>query len=512
MTDEYLPRLPRWAGFVALCIGMFMAILDIQVVVTSLNEIQDALEIGADQMSWIQTAYIIAEVIAIPTTGLLMRVFSMRWLFVGALTMFTLASIGCAGSTGIASLLVFRVLQGFAGGVLIPLVFSAIFLLFPNGFERTLATTVGGLLAVLAPALGPLVGGWITETFSWHWLFLINVFPGVIAIAMGAASLTKTSLALHLLRTLDWLSLALFGLGLAAFVIGMKEAPGSGWLSAVVLSCLAASAALITLSMRRRTPAIPFHLLKDRGLAYGCAISFILGIGLFSCVYIMPVFLSIVRGHGPYAIGVITLVMGLTQIISAPVSVQIDRFFDARWLAALGFGGFAIGLAVNANLTPLSDYDHVFWPQVLRGAFIALCILPPIRLAIGMIPKPDIGDASGLFNLARNIGGVFGIALSDTIMFGRTPDHAERIQDEIRSAPETAAAELGVSVDELPAIDDPSEMMGMMDVVQSAALTSAINECWWVLGAITALTLPLLLLAGPLPSAKPTGELGGLKG
>ena len=161
---------------------MFMAILDIQVVATSLPTIQHALRVRPDQMSWVQTAYLIAEVIAIPLTGFLTRLLSLRWLFVAAVSVFTLASIGCAASQGFTTLIAFRVLQGFSGGALIPAVFSAVFLLFPFRLQGV-ATTIAGVLAVLAPTVGPIGGGWITESFSWHWLFLINVAPGLAAAA-----------------------------------------------------------------------------------------------------------------------------------------------------------------------------------------------------------------------------------------------------------------------------------------------------------------------------------------
>ena len=177
-----------WIGFSAMCLGMFMAILDIQIVATSLPAIRTALDMPPEQMSWVQTAYLIAEVVSIPLTGLLMRALSMRGLFCAAITAFTLASVGCAASTGFASLTAWRVIQGFAGGTLIPAVFAAVFLLLPKRFEA-LATTIAGALAVLAPTLGPIVGGWITETFSWHWLFLVNVLPGIVALAAGASCL-----------------------------------------------------------------------------------------------------------------------------------------------------------------------------------------------------------------------------------------------------------------------------------------------------------------------------------
>ena len=175
-------------GFGMMCVGMFMAILDVQVVATSLPTIQSALAIPPDRMSWVQTAYLIAEVIAIPLTGFLTRALTMRWLFVLAISVFTLASLGCAASESFAALIAWRILQGFSGGTLIPAVFSAVFLLFPIS-RQSLATTFAGVLAVLAPTVGPVVGGWITQTYSWHWLFLINIIPGIISAILAAVLL-----------------------------------------------------------------------------------------------------------------------------------------------------------------------------------------------------------------------------------------------------------------------------------------------------------------------------------
>src|SRR5664279_1310789 len=197
-----------WVGFAMMCIGMFMAILDVQVVATSLPTIQNALGIAPDQMSWVQTSYLIAEVVAIALTGFLTRLLSMRWLFVLATTIFTLASLGCAASSSFGVLISWRVLQGFAGGTLIPAVFAAVFLLFPIRYQG-IATTLAGIMAVLAPTVGPIVGGWITETYSWHWLFLINVVPGILSALATVWLLPVAKPALREARTLDAQSLVL---------------------------------------------------------------------------------------------------------------------------------------------------------------------------------------------------------------------------------------------------------------------------------------------------------------
>src|SRR5256886_8609182 len=224
-----------------MCLGMFMAICDVQVVATSLPAIQQAVAISPDAMSWIQTAYLIAEVVAIPLTGLFTRVLTLRWLVAAAVALFTLASIGCAYSGGFAVLLAFRVVQGFAGGVLIPAVFTAVFLLFPHRLHAV-ATTIGGVVAVLAPTVGPIVGGWITETWSWPWLFLVNVIPGLIVAAVTPFLLPRQDTDFAELAKLDFGSLVLLGAALAGLEIGLKEAPHHGWLSPTCMGLLAGSA------------------------------------------------------------------------------------------------------------------------------------------------------------------------------------------------------------------------------------------------------------------------------
>ena len=507
LDQFFVPLVPRWLGFIACCIGMFMAILDIQVVVTSLAVIEKALNIGASQMSWIQTSYLIAESIAIPMTGLLMRVLSMPRLFAISLLMFTLASIGCASSFGFIDLLVWRVIQGFSGGVLIPLVFSGIFLLFPKGIQQSIATTTGGFLAVLAPTVGPMAGGWLTEHFTWHWLFLINVLPGFVAVGIGYFTLPRGPLQLSLLKTLDWFSLILMGIAMASLLIGLKEAPTQGWLNAVVMFWFGIAAVSAVWMWLRPNPAIMFHLLEDRALAYGCALSFVLGLCLFSSVFLMPVFLAFVRGHGPLEIGMVTLVTGLAQLIAAPLVIQIDRRSNARLLSAIGFGMFAVGLFMSTSQTVATDYWEMFWPQVVRGVAITMCILPPIRFALALTPLDKIGDASGIFNVARNIGGAIGIALVDTIMFGRAPEHSDAIKELMKTDPGAAAKILGLNVADLPASDDFAGMLGIVDNLQSAGLTMAINEAWLLLAGFCVLALPILYLLGPIQSALPLAKL-----
>ena len=480
-----------WIGFAMMCVGMFMAILDIQVVATSLPTIQSALDIQPDQMSWVQTAYLIAEVIAIPLTGFLTRLLTMRWLFVIAVSVFTLASVGCTASQSFEALVAWRVLQGFSGGTLIPAVFSAVFLLFPVS-KQGVATTLAGVLAVLAPTVGPIVGGWITETYSWHWLFLINVVPGIMSAAIAALVLPRQKRESAALGTLDFLSLIALAVALGALEIALKEAPQRGWSSGFILSLLALSGSsalgFVLRTLRREQPLVDLTAFADRSFSIGCVLSFVLGVGLFGSVYLMPVFLAFVREHNALQIGTIMLVTGLTQLVIAPIAVALEPRIDARALTALGFGLLAAGLGMSAFQTPETDFNEMFWPQVVRGLATMFCLLPPTRLALGQMEKSRIADASGLFNLMRNLGGAIGIALIDTIIYGRVPVHGERLLAALKAGNIDTAQFVGIPLDIFTAKTsgpaDPAVMATLQPLVEKAALVQAINEAWAMIACL----------------------------
>lgn len=508
LAADSLSGTRKWLGFAALCAGMFMAVLDIQIVITSLGVIEKALKIGADRMSWVQTSYLIAEIVTIPLTGVLMRMFSMRKLLAIAVVIFTMASVGCAMSTGFATLVGFRVLQGMAAGVLMPLVFAAVFLLFKPGTEQGVATVLAAIVAVIAPSTGPIVGGIITEKLSWQWLFLINTIPGVITLVLGLACLPREKMELRLLRDLDMLSVVFIAISLACLEIGLKEAPDLGWFSPVTLALFAGFAVLMAVTIMRPKPAVDFGLLKDRYLAYGCALSFVLGIGLYGSVYLLPVFLSLVRYLGPVEIGMVVLVTGMAQLASAPVSVLLDRVMPARFLSMIGFAMFAAGLFMSGFETRLSGYDELFWAQVVRGVALGLCIVPVTRFSMGFLPPEKVSDASGLYNLSRALGGIIGIALIDTILFTRSAEHADRIKDLMSQDPEAAARLLHIAADELPDPTDPMGLLGVMDTIQEGAVTLAVNEAWLLMGGCTLAALILLVMLGPIREPKPGVPLG----
>jgi MFS transporter, DHA2 family, multidrug resistance protein len=502
-----------WLGFVLMCLGMFMAILDIQVVATSLPEIQQALGISRDAMSWVQTAYLIAEITAIPLTGWLTRVLTLRWLFVAAISLFTLASIGCAFSDNFATLISCRVLQGFAGGALIPAVFSAVFLLFPLRLHPA-TTTLAGIVAVLAPTVGPVIGGWITENWSWHWLFLINVAPGLVATAATPFLLPEDKINFAEFKRLDRLSLLLMAIALATLEIGLKQAPQDGWLAPRPLALFAASLLsgwiFVSRTIKAAHPVVELTTLRTRSFAVGCALSFCLGVGLFGSVYLMPVFLAYVRRHDAFEIGTIMLVSGLAQLIVAPIAGLLESRLDPRKLSAAGFALFAIGLGLSAFQSRTADFDEMFLPQVLRGIAIMFCLLPPTRLALGALTAARVPDASGLFNLMRNLGGAIGIAVIDTVLYGRTGGHGEVLRDRLIAGDVSAAKAIGLDA-QLFLHPPPDATQATIEsyvrpMVERAAFAMSVNEAWALLSAVALIALLLVWFVGK-PEGEPKGKL-----
>ena len=497
ITGRAAPK--TWIGFTAMAVGMFMAILDIQIVASSLPEIQAGLGIPLDQLSWVQTAYLMAEIVAIPLTGWLTLVLSTRGAFAACVAGFTAASLACAGATGLSTLIPARVVQGFCGGALIPLVFSAIFLMFEET-ARPRATLVAGIFAMLAPTLGPVVGGFVTDRFSWHWLFLINVPVGIIVGLLVIATVNIDRADRRSFASVDLSALPLLAVFLAGLELLLKEAPARGWQTTPMLLlaalCAVSGVALMTRSLRHAAPLIELDAFRDRNFLIGCCFSFALGIGLYGATYLLPVFLGAVRDYDALAIGKIMMVTGAAQLAMAPVATMLERRIDAKRLLAVGYALLAIGWLGNGLMTPATDFWDLFWQQLVRGAAVMLCLLPSTTLALGGFDPARVPNASGLFNLMRNLGGAIGLAVIDTIVQQRTPVHVAALVARLQAGDAAAARFVG-----LPTARFTGTPIGPIDqatrdlvapLVERAGLVVAFNDAWLWIGGAMLLTLVLV--------------------
>src|SRR4051794_1766196 len=287
--------------FLFMVFGMFMAILDIQIVSASLAEIQAGLSASSDEISWVQTSYLIAEVIMIPLSGTLSRVLSTRWMFVISSAGFTLMSVMCAFSSSINEMIVWRALQGFIGGGMIPTVFASAFTIFPRE-KQSIVSPIIGLVATLAPTIGPTIGGYLTDLFSWHWLFMINIVPGIIVTVLTWFLIDFDEPDLSLLENFDWTGLFSMALFLGALEYVLEEGPTKNWFDEDLIIYGAVASAIGALiffwrAFTAKNPIVDLTTFNNRNFWTGCLLSFVLGIGLYGLTYLYPVYLARVRGY-----------------------------------------------------------------------------------------------------------------------------------------------------------------------------------------------------------------------
>lgn len=432
-ADQLTPR--RLFAFVAMCFGMFMAILDIQVVSASLAEIQAGLSASADEIPWVQTSYLIAEVVAIPLSGFLSRALGTRMLFAASAAGFTVASFMCGLSSSISSMIVWRALQGFIGGGMVPTVFATGYLLFPGPRQKLIAPIIG-LIATLAPTIGPTVGGYVTEALSWHWLFFINIVPGMIVTVATFTLVDFDRPDLSLLENFDWWGLAAMAGFLGSLEYVLEEGPRNDWFddSAITLFVIVSALSAIGFFARvltARVPIVDLRAFADRNFAVGSLFSFVLGVGLYGLTYLYPVYLAQIRGYDARMIGDTMFVSGLAMFLGAPIAGQLSQKFDPRLLLMAGFVLFAVGTWQMTSLTRDWDFWELLWPQVFRGLGLIFAIVPVTNTALGTLAPERVKNASGLFNLMRNLGGAIGLAAINTVFNDRMDLHLARLHEAV---------------------------------------------------------------------------------
>ena len=413
-TDS--PPFAIWVGFIAMVIGQFMAILDIQIVASAIGAIQAGISASRDEISWVQTAYLIAEVIGIPLSGFLGRALGTRLLYCLSALGFTFASLLCAFAWDINSLILFRALQGFSGAAMIPTVMATLYLVIPTRMQA-MAGAMMGMVITLAPSLGPTLGGYIAETMGWRALFWINVAPGIlitVAIWNTMTSLGKSNL--NLLKKIDvpgLIGLAMF-LGAAEYVL--EEGPANEWFASPevtlwALASLAGGVLFFWRAFKAETPIVDLKPFATPTFAIGASLGFVLGLGLFSSVFLTPLFLGSVRGYSALQIGETMFVQGAVMFVSAPIIGVLGRTLkDTRPLGFLGFILVALSCWMQANLTAESAFWELAWPQMVRALGLMMTFTSVMQPALQSLPPQLLHSGAGLFNTMRNLGGAFGIA------------------------------------------------------------------------------------------------------
>lgn len=500
------PTIPvrRLIAFVTMVCGMFMAILDIQVVSASLADIQAGLSASATEVSWVQTAYLVAEVIAIPLSGFLSRALGTRLLFAISAGGFTISSLLCGFATSSDEMILWRALQGALGAGMIPTVFASAFTVFPPSRFYIVGPVIG-LVATLAPTIGPTIGGYITDAMSWHWLFFINVPPGIVITLVVLALVDFDEPDFALLKRFDWWGLLFMAGFLGSLEYVLEEGPQYDWLDDTSVAAFAWLSGISAIAffwrvLKAEEPIVDLRAFANRNFAIGCLLQFCLGIGLYGLTYIYPKYLAEVRGYGALMIGETMFVSGTTMFLMAPVVGQLMLRVDLRVIIAIGLVVFAAGAWQMSGITRDYDFNELLIPQILRGIGMMFAMVPTNNIALGTLPPDRVKNASGLFNLTRNLGGAVGLALISQVLNHRTDFHIDRLQEGVTWGNALATETINSLTQRFQGVGDASLMAlkQFAQIVHRQAVVMSYGDAFFLLTVFyVGLSLMVILLNKP---------------
>jgi DHA2 family multidrug resistance protein len=501
-APRQLPTLRDWLGVLAMVVGLFMAIMDVQIVTSSLTQIQGGLSASPDEISWVQTSYLIADVVMVPLSGTLSRLLSTRVLFVTAALGFTGASALCATATSLGQMILYRAMQGFSGGAMMPLVFPVIYTKFRMPQLATIMVLIS-LILNLSSTLGPTIGGFLTDTWSWHWLFLVNLAPGIVVAVTVSLLIDIDKPELSLLRHFDVTGLVLMALFLGCLQYALQEGPRWDWLSdrtiltAVVVSGIA-SGFFFWRVLTYHQPIVDLRAFTNRNFALGSFYTFVVGTGMYGTTYLIPLFLAQVRGFSSLQIGETVVVTGLAQLAMSPISPLLARKMDLRLMLAIGIGLFAVAMYLTAGLTNQAGFAELLVPQVLRGMALMMCYIPANLIALSSVPQDKLKNSAGLYNLTRDLGGAIALATIGTLMNDRLHFHWNRLIEDINAARPAVQHFLDMQANRLdvlvPGDTGRAAIKLLANLVQREALVMTYNDAIMLIGGLFVASLLLMPL------------------
>jgi MFS transporter, DHA2 family, multidrug resistance protein len=435
VAGEPVVALKTWITVGGALIGAFMAVLNIQITNASLPYIEGGIGTGGVYGTWISTAYLIGEIIVIPLTDFLSRVFSLRRYLLVNVALFLLFSALCGQASSLTEMIVLRALQGFAGGVMIPLAFTIVMTMLPRS-KHAIGLAGFSVTATFAPAIGPTIGGYFTDNYGWPWIFYINLVPGAVMLAALWYGLPKSEMQFGLLRGGDWRGIALMAVGLAAFQTVLDDGNVCDWFGSpfiVKLSLVAAATlgAFVMLEFFTPQPLVNIRLLGRRNFGLGTLGNFLLGFALYASAYLLPQYLAVTQGFDSEQAGEVIAWTGLPQLVLIPLVPLLMRRLDARLLVGTGLLIFAVSCFMNMALDQNYGAPQLFWPNIVRAIGQAIVMTPLSAIAMLAVAPQEAGGASGLFNMMRNLGGAIGTAAIETFFTKREQFHSAMITPEV---------------------------------------------------------------------------------
>ncbi|WP_339538416.1 MDR family MFS transporter [Pseudomonas sp. RA_15y_Pfl2_54] len=489
-------------------LGAFMAVLDIQITNSSLKDIQGALSATLEEGSWISTSYLVAEIIMIPLTAWLVQLLSARRLAVWVSLGFLASSLLCSMAWSLESMIVFRAMQGFTGGALIPLAFTLTLTKLPE-HHRAKGMAMFAMTATFAPSIGPTLGGWLTENWGWEYIFYINIPPGLIMIAGLMHGLEKKEAHWELLKSTDYTGILTLGVGLGCLQVFLEEGHRKDWLESNLIVTLGSIALLslitfVIVQISKPNPLINLGILRNRNFGLSSISSLGMGVGLYGSIYLLPLYLAQIQNYNALQIGEVIMWMGVPQLFLIPLVPKLMKFVSPKWLCTLGFGLFGLASFSSGVLNPDFAGPQFNQIQIIRALGQPLIMVTISLIATAYILPQDAGSASSLFNILRNLGGAIGIALLATLLDARTKTYFDYLREAVVPTNPQVAQRLASMADRFGS--DTAALGKLSEIVHQQAAIMAYNDAFHFVGIALGISMLAILLTKKLPQGLKAGE------
>ena len=499
--EEEKADLGAWLAVVAGNLGAMMATLDISIVNSALPTIQGEIGASGTEGTWVATAYLVAEIIIIPLSAWFSRLLGLRTFLLIAATMFTVFSVICGLSTNLTMMILGRAGQGFFAGAMIPTAMTIIATRLPLR-QQPVGTAVFGVTAILGPVMGPLIGGSLTESLSWHYAFFLNVPVCGALVTLLLVGLPPQKTQLHLIREADWFGIAGLSLGLGAMTVVLEEGQREQWFASativqLTLLSIVGYAMMLYGQLRAAKPVIRLRLVLNYQFGSVVLMALVLGMVLYGTSFAIPQFLAAVADYNALQAGKVVLLAGIPSLMLMPFTPIMIRHIPIRVAVACGFMIMGLSCYLETELTVASTGGAFTDSQLLRGVGTILTFMFLNQAAIASAPREYAGDAAGLFNAARNIGGSLALAGIATVQDQRLWLHSRRIEE---SLPANSAAVQDYIGDLAHSLGGQGEAMRALGgTILRQALVMTYNDMFWLLAVGTMLVTPLALMLRPLP-------------
>lgn len=505
------PHVNPWVVALAVMFGTFMEVLDTTVVNVSLPHIAGNLSASIDEATWVLTSYLVANAIILPMTGWLANFFGRKRLLMLSVTGFTIASFFCGFASSLPMLIVFRVIQGAAGGALQPLSQAVLLESFPPE-KRGKAMGMWGLGIVVAPILGPVLGGWLTDSYSWRWVFYINIPVGVVCLLMTRAFVWDPSYIKRASSRIDYWGIGMLTVGIGALQIMLDKGQQedwftSNWITGLLVLTVVCLTAFVFRELYAEAPVVNLRVFRDRSFATGTLLMTVLGFVLYGSLVLLPIWLQTLLGYPSLQAGIALAPRGLGSFIAMPLVGILLAKGDPRKFLATGITVGSLTLLQLSRLDLSAGYWDFFWPQFIQGMSLALMFVPLTTVAMARIPREQMGNATSIFNLLRNIGGSIGIAGVTTILERVGQNHITTLRAHVTRFDTHSLSLLDGLQSHLQARGMPSTvaakqayvmLYGM--VARQASMLSFV-QVFRILACVFLLLLPLLLIMRRPPRA-----------